>query len=501
VSNEGGGCVPAFIRRAAVLSSTSLSVKNTTVNLLLENMMPRHRTVAVNESDPVVQSLIDYFRCPAEFAALGTIDDGLSPVSGYFAFNGLTCYGRPHGAVTADAVDQLPEVSRFVTCERGCVRLPFDLSEVVTNLRHERYARTVGTVERFTKSPIVQASYYLIRPVLPVGVRKHFQKVSLSGWEAIPFPAWPVDLTVDHLMAQVMALMLKSRRIERIPFVWFWPDGAPSCGIMTHDVEHAAGRDFCGRLMDLDDSRDVKASFQIVPRGRYRGSQELAKQVRRRGFEANVHDLNHDSHLFRDEQRFLRRVVRINAYGQWFQTRGFRSAAMYRRQEWFDRLEFGYDMSVPNVAHLEPQRGGCCTVMPYFIGNILELPLTTIQDYSLFHIVGDYSIDMWKTQVELLVANHGLVSFLTHPDYLIDQRAQTVYINLLDYLSALRAQGRIWLGLPGEVDKWWRNRSQMTLVGDRDRWRIEGPDSRRARVAYATLQSDAVVYEVERSEC
>ena len=53
-------------------------------------------------------------------------------------------------------------------------------------------------------------------------------------------------------------------------------------------------------------------------------------------------------------------------------------------------------MSVPNVAHLEPQRGGCCTVMPYFVGDVLELPLTTIQDYSLFHILGDYSTTLWK---------------------------------------------------------------------------------------------------------
>ena len=47
---------------------------------------------------------------------------------------------------------------------------------------------------------------------------------------------------------------------------------------------------------------------------------------------------------------------------------------MYRNQEWYDVFEFSYDMSVPNVAHLEPMRGGCCTVMPYFIGKIVELP-------------------------------------------------------------------------------------------------------------------------------
>ena len=29
--------------------------------------------------------------------------------------------------------------------------------------------------------------------------------------------------------------------------------------------------------------------------------------------------------------------------------------------------------------------------MPYFIGHVLELPLTTAQDYTVFHVLGDYS--------------------------------------------------------------------------------------------------------------
>ena len=84
-------------------------------------------------------------------------------------------------------------------------------------------------------------------------------------------------------------------------------------------------------------------------------------------------------------------------------------------------------MSVPNVAHLEPQRGGCCTVTPYFVGKIVELPLTATQDYSLFHIIGDYSIALWKKQIDLIRKRHGLISFCTHPGYLIEPRARAVY--------------------------------------------------------------------------
>ena len=167
---------------------------------------------------------------------------------------------------------------------------------------------------------------------------------------------------------------------------------------------------------------------------------------------------------------------------------------MYREQGWFEAFEFSYDMSVPNAAHLEPQRGGCCTVMPYFVGDILELPLTTVQDYSLFHILNDYSTTLWKEQIRLIRQHHGLISVITHPDYLVGRREREVYVELLRHLAELRERDGLWMALPGEINRWWRNRQQMTLVASGDGWRIEGPDSDRARVAYATLEDDRLVY-------
>jgi hypothetical protein len=170
---------------------------------------------------------------------------------------------------------------------------------------------------------------------------------------------------------------------------------------------------------------------------------------------------------------------------------------MYREQQWFDAFEFSYDMSVPNAAHLEPQRGGCCTVMPYFVGKILELPLTTTQDYSLFHILGEYSIAKWKAQIDLIREMNGFISFIAHPDYLLDARARSVYSELLAHLARLRDHEGVWMALPGQVNDWWRERSRMTMVPCGDSWVIRGRGSERARLAYATLDGDRVVYTVD----
>jgi hypothetical protein len=290
-----------------------------------------------------------------------------------------------------------------------------------------------------------------------------------------------------------MTLVLKNRGGE-IPFIWFWPDGAKSAVTVTHDVEGAAGGEFCDTLMSLDDSFGIKAAFQIVPEGRRALPAEMIDRIRQRGFEVNVHDLNHDGHLFSSREAFVERAARINEHARRLGAEGFRSGSMYRELEWFDALDFSFDMSVPNAAHLEPQRGGCCTVMPYFLGQMVEIPLTTVQDYSLFHILGDYTIGLWQQQAELIMARHGLVTVLTHPDYLVEDRARGVYSELLAYLKRLRSERQLWMALPSDVDQWWRSRHRMSLVPDGRSWRIEGPQSHRATLAFARLEGDRVVY-------
>jgi len=266
--------------------------------------------------------------------------------------------------------------------------------------------------------------------------------------------------------------------------------------MLTHDVEGQEGLEFCSQLIALDERFGMKAAFQLIPESPH-DAWAYADEIRGRGCEANLHDLNHDGRLFRSKRQFLERAQRINEYVRRYGCDGFRSGAMYREQQWFDAFEFSYDMSVPNAAHLEPQRGGCCTVMPYFVGNILELPLTTTQDYSLFFILENYSAALWREEIEAIRARNGLVSIVTHPDYLTGSAERAVYTQLLEHLAQLRDTRQAWTALPGEVNRWWRERQQMTLVPEGAAWRVEGVGSERARVAYAQLDGSRVVYSID----
>jgi len=441
-------------------------------------------------------SFLEYFKCPDRYAQLA-IKGQLSQTNGYFRFGpGNLCYGRLSGCRNGSHVGTIHDVAGEVTVERGTVTLPFDMQEIIENLQREQYPSS-GRNERSLKQSILAAAYYSVRPILPVSVRKHLQRVHLKGWDQIPFPRWPVDRTVNELSELLMMYELKAQQAERIPFIWFWPDGASSAAIMTHDVETTAGRDFCATVMDIDDAYDIKASFQVVPEQRYQVTQDYLNSITDRGFEVAVQDLNHDGRLYKNREQFLDRVVKINSYRRKWGANGFRAAVLYRREEWFADLDFSYDMSIPNVAHLDPQRGGCCTVMPYFMGNLLELPVTTIQDYSLFHILQEYKIDLWKTQIELIMEKHGLLSFIIHPDYVIGAPERKVYEELLSHLAGLRRDRDVWIETPGEVNRWWRQRSGMKIVEDKEGTRIEGEGSERARIAYASEVDGRLALAVE----
>ena len=439
--------------------------------------------------------IAQYYRCQEKNIKFD-LGGQLSQENGYFRFgNEALCYGQLARSTPSPILNgNLCDVISHAVTENGTTYLPFDVTQVVDNLRLELYSKTSLHNGSLFNS-ILNEIYYLARPLLPGGARRLLQKARLSNWKTLTFPRWPVDRSVDLLFDQLLLLSLRSQRLERIPFIWFWPDGASSCSVMTHDVETTRGRDFCATVMDLDDAYGIKASFSIVPELRYEVTTEYLDSIWKRGFEVCVQDLNHDGQLFKDREEYLLRVEKINAYGKQYGATGFRSAVLYRNQMWLDQLKFSYDMSVPNVAHLEPQRGGCCTVMPYFVGDILELPVTTIQDYALFNYLNEYSIDLWRRQIDLVMEQHGLVSFIVHPDYSTKPREWEVFKDLLAHLAQLRDEKKLWIPTSGEVDRWWRQRAKMTIVEDQHGVRIEGEGNERARVAYASEKDGKLAFE------
>lgn len=442
----------------------------------------------------------EHFRCPDAVGAF-QVSNELSPSSGFFRFGSdVTCYGQAAGVrVASSYLDSLEDCSAAIAVQNGHIQLPFDPDLVVRNLRNEVYTRQMDAdVTKLGSHPTIRTMYYWGRPFLPVPMRSVLQRFYLRGETANPFPVWPVDRTVDTLLEKLMTLAVQNAGGRPVPFIWFWPEGATAAFILTHDVESQMGRDYVPSLMDFDDQHGFKASFQFVPEKRYELPDGFLASIKTRGFEVNVHDLNHDGNLFRERKEFLRRAETINAYVREFGAQGFRSGALYRNPSWYGAFDFAYDMSIPNVAHLDPQGGGCCTTFPYFVGDVLEIPVTCTQDYSLFHILNQFSIDLWKRQFEKIVNGHGMISLIVHPDYVVEQRARETVGQMLDFVTQQYLSRGLWATVPAEINRWWRQRHSMRLVAGENGWRIDGEGKERAAIAYARLVDGHLTYSFDR---
>jgi hypothetical protein len=170
-----------------------------------------------------------------------------------------------------------------------------------------------------------------------------------------------------------------------------------------------------------------------------------------------MHGLRHDRALFSSRAAFEAQRPGLAALASQLDAEGFRSPSTYRVFEWLGELPISYDGSIPHSDPFEPQPGGCCSLWPFFIGHVVELPYTLPQDYTLFSLLAHRSPALWIEQVDRIVAELGLIHALTHPDrgYLGDAVNRERY---REFLLALAERDEIWKPLPRELANWWRLR-------------------------------------------
>src|SRR5258708_13425086 len=108
---------------------------------------------------------LEYFRCPANYVDFRLQAEPLSDPGFFRVGPDLTCYGRISGAHTSrDSSGRLEDVLPAVRVERNTSVLPFDLDEVVENLRFERYQGAMPLVPRPLTKPSGPNTH---SPILP----------------------------------------------------------------------------------------------------------------------------------------------------------------------------------------------------------------------------------------------------------------------------------------------------------------------------------------------
>src|SRR5215831_4190036 len=139
-------------------------------------------------------AVLDRYRCPEQFVKSRLISP-LSERNQFFHFGAnVLCYGPCCQTRQSEPREDPPiDLAQDVSVEGSELLLPFDPTQIIENLRFERYV-----CDRDGTISLSKRLYYLIRPFLPVSLRRQLQRIYFHAWDRIPFPQWPIDVTVDE---------------------------------------------------------------------------------------------------------------------------------------------------------------------------------------------------------------------------------------------------------------------------------------------------------------
>jgi hypothetical protein len=344
---------------------------------------------------------------------------------------------------------------------------------------HERY-------EADSLPTVALRTYYAIKPLLPRRLQLTLRRVYARRQARRKFPAWPIEpLLVDHHYEQLRRRLRASGR-DRVPLVNFWPDGHCFAAVMTHDVETTAGIENIGTLLDLERRHNFVSSWNFVAED-YPIPDDTFEQIRAAGSKIGLHGITHDGKLFNDRRSFDAELPKIHEYLRAWNAVGFRSPATRRNADWMPDLACLYDSSFPDTDPFEPQPGGCCSIFPYFLGDLVELPITLVQDHTLWEILRRRSIDIWREKADWVISHRGLVNVIVHPDYVGSPERLALYDEFLRYLRTRLDADRGWHALPRDVASWWRARAALRIEGAEGAERIEDQNGAAGYVERATV--------------
>jgi len=311
-------------------------------------------------------------------------------------------------------------------------------------------------------------TYYRLKPFIPVRLRWAVRRCHARSRMAGCRDVWPIDQSASAR-----------------PAGWKgWPDGKKFALVVTHDVESEVGVRLVRPLAKLVKSHGLRSSFNFIPEGTYSDPVDIRRWLQHMGFEVGVHDLKHDGRLYDSRESFRRSAGQINRYLSSWNAVGFRSGFMLCRPDWLHDLEVCYDASTFDTDPFEPQPEGSGTIFPFMVkqasdhsgSGYVELPYTLPQDSTLFLLLGETSIDIWKRKLDWIVENGGLALVNIHPDYMsfdVSHRFGESYSSELiseffDYIHS-KYGNEFWNPLPCEISRWYRENLESTRLGFQSR--------------------------------
>jgi glycosyltransferase involved in cell wall biosynthesis len=274
---------------------------------------------------------------------------------------------------------------------------------------------------------------------------------------------------------QLRATFMRSRdlwptdeRAGMAPSAWKgWPEGKRFALVLTHDVVSSRGLARVNQLIKLEAKHGFISSFNFVPEGQYRVPDSLPGTLDQAGCEVGILGLEDDGKLFRSKDGFASKATRIRKYLERWRASGFRSRDIHPRLTWLHELHVEYDASCYDADPFRPETDSVGTVFPFWVESpggtgFVELPSTLPQGFTLFTILREKHIDVWRRKLDWIAAHGGMALLNTPPDNMClengkpgwDEFPAERYEEFLRCVNDLY-RGTFWHALPRDVSRFY----------------------------------------------
>jgi peptidoglycan/xylan/chitin deacetylase (PgdA/CDA1 family) len=381
--------------------------------------------------------------------------------------------------VPAPSEDAMPHVRGARNDAFSFWKLPENWRATVSSMiesseglaEHFLFERYLPKTQR--RPPVGMGAYYRVKRLIPESLRHRAHSLAVRARKRQGFPNWPCESALIDFWREWLRTCLEQVNTGQAWHIGFWPDAKRCCIVLTHDVESPVGLKRMDTMADMEERYGFRSAWNL-PLAQFPIDWNHLAGLQARGFEFGAHGLSHDGRLFRSAADFRHLRPILERAADEHRLAGFRAPSTLRRADWIARMAFDHDSSFSDTDPYEPQPGGTCSIFPFHLGRIIELPYTMPQDHTLINLLHRDPLQVWTLKAQWIAACGGMVLLLTHPDYSGSGCRLEQYDELLKRLADFEGA---WRALPSEVAAWWRRRSAMQLWVDNDIPYIDAADT------------------------
>jgi hypothetical protein len=299
--------------------------------------------------------------------------------------------------------------------------------------------------------------------------RRLSQKFGKNSRTRLDFPRWPCESALLEYQTSWIRKALDSLGVDDGWHIAFWPGGTRSSIVLTHDLDAPNGIAQMERVAEIEEKYGFRSACNL-PLAHCEINWSRVEALQARGFEFGVRGVGENGRSFQGARDLLLLKPTLERLVHEHGLRGFRAPANVRNAEWIGDPSFQFDTSSFDCDPFEARPGGACSIFPFFLTNVVELPSTLGRSHTIIHFLRRSPLPTWSLKA-LWIANAGgmilIASDLT--DLSVDSHF-AAYEELLRQLSGLDA----WRALPSAVASWWQLRDGATLSLTGSQPSIEG---------------------------